>query len=230
MKTMDIQALREEFPVTEKWVYIDHAGVAPISRRVQRAMQSQLRNVVQYGIVQSDEWESAYARTRRSTAHLIGARPSEIAFVENTTEGIHIVANGLNWRRGDNVVISQRGFPANVYPWLNLATRGVETQFAHEQKGRIPIENIFEQVDECTRLISISSVKTPQGYRHDLPEIGAFCKGRHPVFCRRHSKFGHTSRRRKSRNSFSIGQCTQVAVGPGRSRVSSFVHAVQCAT
>ena len=180
--TIDITALREAFPVTRKWIYLNHASVAPISIPVQRAMQTQLRDVLQNGMINSDRWEQTYARTRRIVAKLIGARPSEIAFVKNTTEGIHHLANGLRWRKNDNVVIPDQGFPANVYPWLNLSSRGVETRMVSEENGRIPPEQIFAKVDEHTRVIAISSVEFASGFRHDLTQIGNFCRENNILF------------------------------------------------
>jgi cysteine desulfurase/selenocysteine lyase len=174
--SLNIEALRADFPVTQNYIYLNHAAVAPISTTVQRAMSQQLRDVAQHGIVHTDRWENTYRRTRRVAAQLIGAKPSEIAFIKNTTEGIHIVANGLKWKRGENVVVTDRGFPANVYPWLNLKSRGVETRFAPELDGRIPSASLFDQVDQNTRIISISSVEFATGFRHDLTQIGEFCK------------------------------------------------------
>ena len=182
MSCMDIEAIRCEFPVTNTWIYMNHAAVAPISKRVQKMMHQQLRDVLSNGIVHSDRWETTCARTRRAAAKLLGARASEIAFVKNTTEGILIVANGLRWRHGQNVVIADREFPANVYPWLNLKSQGVETRFAPEVDGRIPIEGIFECVDDQTRVISVSSVEFASGFRHDLNALGAFCKERDIFF------------------------------------------------
>ena len=179
---IDITALREAFPVTREWIYLNHASVAPISIHVQRAMQTQLRDVAHNGMVNSDRWEQTYARTRRIAAKLIGARPSEIAFVKNTTEGIHHLANGLRWKKNDNVIIPDRGFPANVYPWLNLSSRGVETRMVPEEDGRIDPEQIFAQTDKHTRVISISSVEFASGFRHDLTKIGDFCKENNILF------------------------------------------------
>lgn len=174
--SINIEALRAEFPVTKSYIYMNHAAVAPISTAVQRAMNQQLRDVAQHGIVHSSRWENTYRRARSAAGQLINAKPSEIAFVKNTTEGIQIVANGLKWKRRDNVVITDRGFPANVYPWINLKSRGVETRFAPEIDGRIPLDTLFDLVDENTRIISISSVEFASGFRHDLTQIGEFCK------------------------------------------------------
>jgi len=179
---IDIDRIRAEFPVTRKWIYMNHAGVSPISQPVYRAMNGLLRNVASNGMADSDTWDEVYSRTRRLAARLIGARSSEMAFVKNTTEGILFVANGLRWRRGDNVVIADREFPANVYPWLNLAAQGVETRRVAEVDGRIPQDALFEAVDARTRVLSISSVAFASGFRHDLAAIGAFCKARGVLF------------------------------------------------
>lgn len=179
---IDIDTLRQSFPVTQSYIYLNHAAVAPISVPVQRAINLQVRDVLQHGIVHSDRWESTYRRARRAAAQLIHAKPSEIAFIKNTTEGIQIVANGIKWKRGENVVITDRGFPANVYPWLNLKSRGVETRLAPEENGRIPIENILELVDEKTRIISVSSVEFASGFRHDITQLGEFCTKNNILF------------------------------------------------
>ena len=179
---IDIDRIRADFPVTQEWIYLNHAGVSPISRPVFRSMNGCLRDIADNGMVRSQTWDETYARTRKLAARLIGARPSEIAFVKNTTEGILMVANGLRWRRGDNVVIADREFPANVYPWLNLSSRGVETRRAPEVEGRIPTERLLAAVDERTRLISISSVEFASGFRHDLEAVGSFCKERGILF------------------------------------------------
>jgi selenocysteine lyase/cysteine desulfurase len=179
---LDIHRVREEFPVTRKWVYMNHAGVSPISRRVYRAMGGILRDVGNNGMAGMKAWQRATDRTRKLAARLIGSRPSEIAFVKNTSEGISTVANGLAWRPGDNVVTADREFPANVYPWLNLNTKGVETRRVSEVDGRIPLEDLLGAADERTRLVSISSVEFASGFRHDLKAIGDFCKPRGILF------------------------------------------------
>ncbi len=180
--SIEIDRVRAEFPVTRKWIYMNHAGIAPISQPVYRAMNGYLRDVANNGMTGIEAWREVDARTRKLAARLIGARPSEIAFVKNTTEGILMVANGLRWRSGDNVVISDRGFPANVYPWLNLVSKGVETRMVPEVDGRIPMEDLLDAADERTRVISVSSVEFASGFRHDLNAIGDFCRDRNILF------------------------------------------------
>ena len=179
---IDIDRIREDFPVTRKWIYMNHAGVAPISRRVGRSVNGLLEDVAQNGMAGASEWQNVCGRTRTLAARLIGADPSEIAFLKNTTEGILTVANGLPWRPGDNVVVADRDFPSNVYPWLNLESRGVETRRVPEVRGRIPTGRLFAAVDRRTRLLSISSVQFVSGFRHELKAIGDFCRQRDLLF------------------------------------------------
>lgn len=180
---LDLEVIRAEFPVTRAWTYLNHAGIAPISRRVRRAVQAFLKDVEENGMVNHAAWAEAVQRARRSAARMLNAHPSEIAFVKNTTEGILIVANGIRWRRGDNVVIAEKEFPANVYPWLNLERKGVEVRFAREAEGCIPIEEVARQMDGRTRVVSLSSVEFSTGYRNDLDAIGALCQERGALFC-----------------------------------------------
>ncbi len=179
---IDIEEIRTEFPVARNWIYMNHAGIAPISQCVYRAMDGMLRDLTRNGMANLPEWDEVCLQTRESAARLIGANAAEIAFVKNTTEGILMVANGLTWREGDNVVIPDRGFPANVYPWLNLRSEGVEVRRVPEVDGRIPLQGLLNAVDERTRVLSVSSVEFASGFRHNLREIGRFCRTRGVLF------------------------------------------------
>ncbi len=179
---IDIEEIRTRFPVTRNWIYMNHAGIAPISQCVYGAMDGMLRDLTQNGMANLPEWDEVCNQTRESAARLIGANAAEIAFVKNTTEGILMVANGLAWREGDNVVIPDRGFPANVYPWLNLRSEGVEVRRVPEVDGRIPVKGLLNAVDERTRVLSVSSVEFASGFRHDLRKIGRFCRERGVLF------------------------------------------------
>jgi len=122
--THDLSRYRAEFPVTESSVYLNHAAVAPLSRRVHAAMCGLLDDVHHYGAEHWERWSAAYEATRRSVARLLGAAPDEIAFTKNTSEGISLFANGLDWQSGDEVVSLSGEFPANYYPWKALESKG----------------------------------------------------------------------------------------------------------
>ena len=94
-----------------------------------------------------------------------------------------MVANGLSWKTGDNVVISKAEFPANVYPWQALRSRGVEVRMAIEEDGRIPLDQLIGLIDSRTRLVAVSSVQFASGYRTDLASLGAFCQGKGVFLC-----------------------------------------------
>src|SRR5258706_1020910 len=133
---------RSEFPVTETWAYMNHAAVCPLSRRAAAAMQGSVEDVTRHGAMHYKSWAEAYAGLRASTARMIGATPDEIAIVKNTTEGLSIIANGLNWRAGDVLVAVEGEFPANYYPWEQLKKRGVEVRLVPQREGRIELEDI----------------------------------------------------------------------------------------
>ena len=110
---------------------------------------------------------------------LMNADATEIAFMKNTTQGILIAANGINWREGDNVVTTAVEFPANVYPWWSLKERyGVSTRMVPERDGRIHIEDIAAALDEGTRVLTISHVEFASGFRNDIEALGALCRER----------------------------------------------------
>ena len=105
-------------------------------------------------------------------AQMIGAKPEEIALVNNTTGGISLVAEGLDWRDGDNVVTFADEFPSNVYPWMNLASRGVETRrVPADVSGRPDLEKLAAACDARTRIVTVSWVGFATGYRHDVRRI-----------------------------------------------------------
>lgn len=128
------------------------------------------------------EWDRCAEETRDKFARLINAAKEEIAIIKNTTEGISIAANGIDWRPGDNLITADVEFPANVYPWLNLASEGVETRFVSQSGGKISPEDIEKLIDGRTRLISLSFVEYADGYRNDLEAIGRICRSRGAYF------------------------------------------------
>jgi cysteine desulfurase / selenocysteine lyase len=119
---------REQMPVASKWAYFDHAAVAPITAPAAAAMELQTRQALEEGDTAWPEWARKLRETRQAAATLVGADADEIALVPNTTAGINLVAEGLDWRKGDNVVTLADEYPSNLYPWMNLADRGVETR------------------------------------------------------------------------------------------------------
>jgi len=165
---------RQEFPVTERLVYLNHAAVAPLSRRAAKAMKHLAEDACAYGSLHYDEWLAAYEGVRVAAARLINALPAEIAIVKNTSEGISTVATGIEWRPGDKVVAFLEEFPANYYPWKRLEGQGIHVQW-------LSVADPLERIDVAcagARLLAISFVQYLSGYRADLEALGEICHRR----------------------------------------------------
>jgi selenocysteine lyase/cysteine desulfurase len=169
---------RDQFPVTQKLVYLNHAAVAPLSLRAAEAMQRLSMDACEFGSLHYDQWLATYEGVREGAARLIGARRGEIALMKNTSEGIATIAMGLDWRAGDRIVGFREEFPANSFPWQRLAGRGVEIEW-------LSIEDPLDRIDEAcrgARLLAISYVNYLSGFRVDLQALGEICRRRNCFF------------------------------------------------
>ena len=174
----DWKTLRSQFPVAENFIYFNHAAIAPISLDVKREIDDCMAMYCEKGIVCNQKYLTIANQTRELAAKLINSKPSEIAFVKNTTQGIQLAANGIKWQPGDNVVIPDNEFPANVYPWLNLDNRSVETRFIPLINGKFTPDDVARHIDNRTKAVSVSAVSFTNGFRCDLAGIGRLCHER----------------------------------------------------
>jgi len=166
-------SLRALFPVTERAVYLNHAAVSAPPEPTIYAIQSQLVDVSENGSVNFRQWLAVKERARRLVAGMLGARAEQVAFVRNTSDGLSTVANGLDWRPGDNLVTFRHEFPSNVYPWLRLKeTLGVEVRVSEERDGRLDLDELTKLIDGRTRIVAISQVQFASGFRADLERVG----------------------------------------------------------
>jgi selenocysteine lyase/cysteine desulfurase len=154
---------------------MNHAAVSPLSCRVRNAMAGLLDDVHRFGSEHWDRWVDAYAATRRAVSNLLGSDPSEIAFIKNTSEGISIFANGLDWREGDEVVSVEGEFPANYYPWHALDKKGVTLRLVKGESGRVSLDEIARALGPRTRVVTVSFVQFLSGFRLDLDALGEIC-------------------------------------------------------
>lgn len=166
-------AVRALFPITERVNYLNHAAVSPPPAATIAAVQSQLRDVSENGSVNFRSWIATKERTRTLLATMLGARPEQVAFMRNTSDGLSTVANGLRWQPGDNLITFRNEFPSNIYPWLRLRDAfGVEVRMAEERDGRIDLDELIGLIDAKTRLVAISQVQFASGFRADLDRLG----------------------------------------------------------
>lgn len=165
---------RDQFPVTERLVYLNHAAVAPLTKRAAEAMQQLALDVCHFGSHHYPQWVEAYEGLRAAAARLINARPDEIAITKNTSEGISTVAQGIDWRAGDRIVGFKEEFPANYFPWQRLSAKGVQVEW-------LSVYDPLERIDEAcrgARLLAISFVQYLSGFRADLNALGEICRSR----------------------------------------------------
>jgi cysteine desulfurase/selenocysteine lyase len=165
--------IRALFPVTQRAIYLNHAAVSPPPLKTIEAIQSQLKDVSENGSVNFRNWVAVKERARQLIAGMLGARPEQVAFTRNTSDGLSTVANGLDWRPGDNLVTFRNEFPSNIYPWLRVQdTLGVEVRMCAERDGRVDLNELIDLIDERTRIVAISHVQYASGFRVDLKRLG----------------------------------------------------------
>lgn len=196
MSTPDSNAARvpsyvgnaDVFPVLTKWDFFNHAGVCPIPAPSAEAIRKYAAEAA-YGSYLGTNWYAKVGQLRQMCATLINAHPGEIAFIKNTSEGISIVAHGLDWQWGDRIVTTDVEYPANIYPWMEIArSRGAKLIQVPEEtdaNGRrsVPVEKILHEASNArTKLISLSHVEFASGQRHDIAQIGAYCRANKKLF------------------------------------------------
>jgi len=170
------------FPVLSKWKFFNHAGVAPLPLVAAEAMIAYATQARESGYL-GHTWYADIEKLRLSAAAMINAHRDEVAFVKNTSEGISIVAQGIDWQWGDKIVSTNVEYPANVYPWMEqVRSHGVKLEQVPEEDdghGRkvVSAEKILRAAsDPKCRLIALSHVEYASGQRMDLAPIGEFCR------------------------------------------------------
>jgi len=172
-----------EFPILTQWDFFNHGGVAPLSRRASDALKTYTDQALNNAYLKG-HWYAQAETTRKLCAKIIQAQPEEIAFIKNTSEGIAFVANGLDWKAGDEIVSTAVEYPANVYPWMDVAQRfGAKHIMIPERDGRIDINELLAAITPRTRLLALSHVEYASGFCNDIATIGRYCRERNILFC-----------------------------------------------
>lgn len=174
---------RSEFPVIEENLFLAHAGVTILPRRVAAAMQDHAEQSCRRMQEYPEAWR-AVTETRVVAARLIGAKASEIALIGPTSVGLNLVAHGLDWQPGDEVVCYLDDYPANVYPWTDLQRHGVTVRLLQPaQPGAITPELVEAALTPRTRLVALASCHFLSGYRIQIAAIGQLLRSRGILFC-----------------------------------------------
>ncbi|PWE54446.1 cysteine desulfurase [Metarhizobium album] len=170
-----ISQLRSDIPYIHDKIYVDNASVTPIPTQVQLASEHYNRIVSE----RLREYRAAslpfFDKGRALAAKLVGSRPDNIAYVQNTAHGLSLVALGVGWRPGDNIVVCAEDFPSNYLCWVQLAEMGVDVRQVDSRAGRIDVSDVREVIDSRTRVVSVSHVQFYSGFRVDVAALGEIC-------------------------------------------------------
>ncbi len=176
--------MNRQFPVIDNLIHLNHAAVGPWPQQTANVLKQFAEENARQGSLDYLKWLEVETQLRENIKTLINASSvDEIALVKNTSEGLSLVAYGLDWEEGDNVVGIQQEFPSNRFVWDSLAPRGVEFRKLDMQGQDDPEQALFDLCDVRTRLISISAVQYYNGFRMDLEKVGSFCRDHNILFC-----------------------------------------------
>jgi selenocysteine lyase/cysteine desulfurase len=172
----DVAALRQaEFPWADETVYLNHASIGPLPERTRLALEAfNRRRAMPFRLPDRDLF-GTLTESRRLIAQLIGATAEEIGLTVNTSFGLGVMARALPLAPGDVVVVSDREFPANVYPWVRLREQGITVELIPTAAGGWPDEaRLLERVqDPRVRALAVSLVQFSNGYQVDLAALSA---------------------------------------------------------
>jgi len=178
----NLKEIRKEFPELERLVHLSSAALSLMPERSKQAMIQALTDREYTSEKRTAVRKERDLAARREIAALIHASAEDICMVANTSEGLNILAQGLDLQAGDNVVLSEIEFSGNIIPWLNLEKKGVRIKRAKTEFGQDPTEKILAAIDGRTRLVTLSFVGWIDGFKTNVAEIGAYCRERGIIF------------------------------------------------
>jgi cysteine desulfurase/selenocysteine lyase len=181
MAGYNLSLYRSWFPhISKGSIWMNHAAISPLSNRVRNAIEQYLEARTTGDIDVYLSMLPTVAHLKQNIGALINAAPERIGFVLNTSEGLSVLASGLEWKSGDRILLNDSEFPSNVVPFLNLKRHGVEIDFIKSDLGAITPEIVEQHLTSKTKLVSISYVQFLSGFRVDLAAIGELCS-RHGI-------------------------------------------------
>jgi cysteine desulfurase/selenocysteine lyase len=164
-------------------LWLNHAAISPLNSRTKNAVEQYLLNRSEGSIDDFPQIVQISQNTKLQIGKLINAPVERIGFVNNTSDGLNILANGIDWKSGDRILLNDSEFPTNVVPFLNLKRLGVEIDFVQTDNDEIRLEDIEKAITPKTKLLSISFVQFLSGFKSDLKAIGELCKQHNIIFC-----------------------------------------------
>jgi len=174
---------RALFPVTENFNYLNHAAVGILPASSRRALVEFIDQHSTTGITGLYPYDLQMSEYRAQIAQFIGADTDEIAILRNTAEGANVIAGGLRWQPGDEIVLGSNEFPSNAYPWLACRDFGVKVRLVQTNGRRLTPDVLRAHLSTRTRLVTVSWVSFEDGYRHDLAALAEVAHEQGALFC-----------------------------------------------
>ena len=176
--------IRKQFPYLDSnKIYFNHAAVSPLPKYIADKINSYIH---ERSVTEINNYKAGLEKTenlKHQLSKLLNAQSERIAFTKSVTDSLNILAQGIDWKQGDRIILNDIEFPANVYPFLNLKNKGIEIDFVKSNDGAISIVDIEKLITSKTKLLSISFVQFLSGFRADLKTIGELCKKNNIIFC-----------------------------------------------
>jgi cysteine desulfurase/selenocysteine lyase len=162
---------RSEFPVTENLAYLNHAATGVPPRCTVEAIVGFVRAQSEKGVLGTFPYELRLPEFRSRLAAFIGASPDEMAFLRSTSGAANVLAHGIDWRAGDEIILCDNEFPANAVPWLTARSRGAVLRYIETARERMTPGVLRRMITSRTRVVTVSWVSFGDGYRHDLATL-----------------------------------------------------------
>ncbi len=173
--TFDLSRWLPEFPIRERCLYLNHAAVCPLPQLVATAMRERITDQELSGYEKGEKWRLNTLACRHMGSQLIGCEPEDISIVRSTSEGLSLIAEGLDWQPGDEVLLGSQEFAANAGTWLNLARRGVKVVRFEQVNGQVDPATIAALLGPATRVLAVSWVAFFSGWVAPLQRLAELC-------------------------------------------------------
>ncbi|MCJ7444566.1 MAG: cysteine desulfurase [Methanotrichaceae archaeon] len=184
---MNVQTLRDDFPILKNIIYLDNAATSltpePVLKAVLDYYRSYRANVGRgiYSLAQLAD--QRYREAHRKVADFLGTTQGVVIFTRNTTESINMVAHGLKWKRGDNIVTTLLEHHSNLLPWMRLERSGINLKILKpDQNGKIELSDFENAIDKRTKLVTVTHLSNVLGNILPIKEISQICRDNNSLF------------------------------------------------
>lgn len=180
---MNIDRIRDNYAITKQDIYLNYAAASPIANSTISSINAMAKQMERPLSEHFYSWCDLLEETKKYVAELINAKSTEIAFCQNTSTGLSIIASAVQFKPGDRVLVPHNEFPTNSYVWQNLQHKGVIFEFFYVETGVSIVETLQKLDLTNVRLISVSAVSYETGRQYELQALTSFCRSQGILIC-----------------------------------------------